>query len=101
MLTQLVQLAVAVNSHVAAAELGTVLPDYRASFDAAAQVGLLSRELADALKPAVGLRNVLVHEYLDVDLAVVAAALPSARRDFLAYVQSAAGWLADRQASSG
>lgn len=57
---------------------------------------LLDEGLAAALKPSVGLRNVVVHEYLDVDHAVVAAALPLARRDYGRYVRSVADWLAAR-----
>jgi uncharacterized protein YutE (UPF0331/DUF86 family) len=96
-LTQLVQLAVAVNSHVAAAILGTAVTDYRASFDAAAEARLIGDALATALKPSVGLRNVVVHEYLDIDLAVVADSLPAARRDYGDYVVSAARWLRERE----
>ena len=100
-LEQLVQLAVGINSHVAAAVLGQAVTDYRASFDAAATAGLISRGLATRLHPSTGLRNVVVHEYLDVDLAVLAGAVPAARQDYAAYIRSAADWLADRGSSSG
>jgi uncharacterized protein YutE (UPF0331/DUF86 family) len=95
-LVQLVQLAVAINSHAAAAITGEAVTDYRASFDAVARAGLIDAELCTALKPSVGLRNVVVHEYLDVDHAVVAAALTLARRDYARYVRSVADWLANR-----
>lgn len=95
-LTQLVQLAVAINSHVAATVSRRAVTDYRASFDAAVGAGLIDEGLSTALKPSVGLRNVLVHEYVDVDHAVVAAALPEARRDYGRYVQSVADWLGRR-----
>jgi uncharacterized protein YutE (UPF0331/DUF86 family) len=95
-LAQLVQLAVAVNSHVAAAVLQRAVTDYRSSFDAAAEAGIITTDLAASLKPSVGLRNVVVHEYLDVDVNVVAAAVPVARRDFGQYVRSVAEWLASR-----
>lgn len=95
-LVQLIQLAVAVNSHVVAAVLGRSVPDYRSSFSAAVQAGLIDADLAEALAPSVGLRNVLVHEYLDVDLDIVAGAVPQARRDFAAFVASASAWLAAR-----
>ena len=76
-LAQLVELAVAVNGHVAATELGEVSSDYRSSFTLAARAGLIQRGLADRLSPSVGLRNVLAHDYVAVDLGVVA--LPWAR----------------------
>jgi uncharacterized protein YutE (UPF0331/DUF86 family) len=78
-LTQLVEVAVSVNSHVAAAVLGRAPVDHRASFDLAAEAGLLPAPLAADLRDATGLRNVLVHQYLDVDLQVVAEAVPRAR----------------------
>ncbi|HZI98641.1 MAG TPA: HepT-like ribonuclease domain-containing protein [Actinomycetales bacterium] len=95
-LVQLVQLAVAINSHVAATINGVAVTDYRASFDAAVEAGVIDAELAAALKPSIGLRNVVVHEYLDVDHAVVAAALPRARRDYDRYLRSVADWLSSR-----
>lgn len=99
-LTQLVQLAVSVNSHVAAAEAGRSVTDYRASFDVMVEVGALTPGLAAQLKPSVGLRNIVVHEYVDVDLAVIAAAVPTARADYGRYVDELARWLADRAATS-
>lgn len=95
-LTQLVQLAVAINSHLAASLLGRAVPGYRESFDAAVDAGALPRELGDALKPSVGLRNVLVHEYLDVDESIVADAVPVALLDYARYVVELARWLAER-----
>jgi uncharacterized protein YutE (UPF0331/DUF86 family) len=41
-----------------------------------------------------GLRNVLTHEYVRVDLERVAAAVPEATRDFGAYVQQVARFIA-------
>ncbi len=95
-LTQLVQLAVAVNGHLTATVGGTPTTSYRESFDGAVTAGALPAELAQALKPSVGLRNVVVHAYLDVDEAVVAAAVPLAARDYRRYVDSVAGWLLER-----
>ncbi|MGH4000868.1 MAG: type VII toxin-antitoxin system HepT family RNase toxin [Pseudonocardiaceae bacterium] len=50
--------------------------------------GVVSRELADRLSKAVGFRNVLVHEYVDVDDRVVLARLenPFDLADFVAAV---------------
>lgn len=59
-----VDLAVDVNAHLAAAVLGRAPATGRESFSAAAEGGILSRELADLLAPAAGLRNVLVHRYV-------------------------------------
>ena len=95
-LTQLVDLAADINTH-AATSLGGLRPiEYRQSFDAAVTAGLIEQELADALKSSVGMRNVLIHEYVATDLEMVAAAVPLARRDYAAYVRSVATWLQAR-----
>lgn len=96
-LIQLVQLAVAVNSHVAASVVGTAVTDDATSFDAAVTAGLIDADLAAELKPSVGLRGIVVHEYVDVDLAMVAAAVPLAREHYAAYVTQVARWLVERR----
>lgn len=92
-LTQVVDLAVAVNGHLASARLGTGPSSYRDSFRLAARAGALPAELADRLLPSVGMRNVLTHEYATVDLEFVARAARTARADYRAYVTAVARWL--------
>lgn len=89
-LTQLVELAAAVNGHVAVARLGRGATTYRESFALAAEAGAVPRDLAGRLAPSAGLRNVLVHEYAAVDLALVAHGVQLARRDYRAYVREVA-----------
>jgi uncharacterized protein YutE (UPF0331/DUF86 family) len=97
-LTQLVELATSVNLHVTAAS-GRIPPsDYYSSFLEAAEVGLIEEDLAQRLAPSAGLRNVLVHEYLRIDVDRVAATVPRAVVDFDAYVRQAATHLAERRA---
>ncbi|MCB0899718.1 MAG: DUF86 domain-containing protein [Actinobacteria bacterium] len=91
-LTQLVEFAVSINSHVAASVPGT----YRESFIAAADAGFISAELAERLAPSAGLRNILTHEYVEVDLDLVAVAVQTATVDYRAYVGSVAQALQNR-----
>ena len=95
-LSQLVELAVSVNGHVGSTILLESPHDYRSSFDLAAKAGLIDGDLSRRLQPSVGLRNVLAHEYVEIDLDVVAAAVQGAQRDYGDYVRSASNWLADR-----
>lgn len=95
-LTQLVELAASVNSHVVTASTGRAPASYRSSFDDAERLGLLTQELAETLKPSVGMRNVLVHEYVAADFALVAQAVPFALESYGEYVRQVACWLADR-----
>jgi uncharacterized protein YutE (UPF0331/DUF86 family) len=95
-LTQAVDLVVAVCSHVVAAETRTVPTTYRDAVRAAADHGLIGTDLARSLVAAVGLRNILVHEYARADLSIVAAAVPVAQRDLADFVRQVASWLQRR-----
>ncbi len=57
-------------------------------------MGLITQDLAASLALAAGLRNVLVHDYLDTDLEIVASAIPLARVQFEEYRQQVGQWLA-------
>jgi uncharacterized protein YutE (UPF0331/DUF86 family) len=94
--SQLVDLAAGINAHVLAVETGAVPPDVRRSFAAVAATGLITPELAVALAPSAGLRNVLVHAYLDLDVQRLVAAVPLAAEEYGEYVRQVARWVADR-----
>jgi uncharacterized protein YutE (UPF0331/DUF86 family) len=94
-LTQLVDIAVGLNGLLARA-LGHRQPTgYRDSFELLGQIGVLPPDLARRLAPAAGMRNLLTHEYGSIDLDVVAAAVPLARRDFGEYVRTVRALLAN------
>lgn len=93
-LTQLVDLAVAINAHVAAATGDTVPGDYQATFDAAAHAGAIDEELAAQLRPSVGLRNVLIHAYEHTDVHVVAWAANDGVAHYEAYIRQVSGFAA-------
>lgn len=96
LLMRLVDRAVAINLHVSGALGGTTERDYRASFGAAAEVGVLPAELAEELADSAGMRNVLVHEYVRVDLEQVAAAIPRSVDGYERYVEIVAAFLLTR-----
>ena len=89
-LTQLVELATAINEHVVGARLQRVATSYRESFGLAEECGLIDKQLRDDLLPSVGMRNILVHEYLEIDLRKVTAAVPLALNCYRRYVQQVA-----------
>ena len=93
LLTRLVDLTVDINSHVAAAQLGRAPGEYRESFDLAVAAGLIDATLAEELKPAVGLRNIIIHEYARLDLQRVADAVPRAVDAAGHYVTAVAQYL--------
>ena len=88
--TQLVDLAVSVNQHLAAEHLGRAAQNYRESFDLAARTGAIPPELAASLGPSTGLRNILIHEYLDTDPEILAASVPKALSGYREYIRSIA-----------
>ena len=92
-LTQLVELAVGVNAHIVGSRTGEAPTDYRSSFRALGELRVIDEELAASLALAAGMRNLLVHAYGEIDLAVVATAAGSAKADFERYVASVAAWI--------
>ena len=94
--SQLVDLAAGINTHVLTTETGESPPDVRRSFTAVADTGLIDHDLADRLAPSAGLRNVLVHAYVDLDIERLVAAVPLAAEQYAEYVRQVAGWVADR-----
>lgn len=91
-----IQLAIQICIDIAAhliAELGPKMPaDYRGVFEVLRPEGL-DDELAQRLASAAGMRNVLVHGYLEVDDKVVWNALDRLDdlRQFAAFAQSQVG----------
>jgi uncharacterized protein YutE (UPF0331/DUF86 family) len=68
------------------AERGWTPPDTaRGSFQTLAAHGLLPADLASRLGMAAGLRNILVHEYAEVDLDVIAQVVRERLADLRAF----------------
>lgn len=96
-LTQLVDLAVSINNHIAVAQLGRAPSHYRESFGLAAQAGAIPEKLASELAPSVGLRNVLTHEYVEVELEIVARSIRLALDGYRRYLNEIARFLSERR----
>jgi uncharacterized protein YutE (UPF0331/DUF86 family) len=86
-LTQLVDIAVGLNALLLRGYGHRRPSSYRESFTRMAEVGIVPVELATRLGLAAGMRNILTHEYGQIDLDLVAATVPAARQDFGAYVR--------------
>jgi uncharacterized protein YutE (UPF0331/DUF86 family) len=81
-----IQAALDVASHVVSDDrLGEPITN-RALFDLLERGGWVDRALADRLANMAGFRNILVHGYADVDLAVVEDVLTNHLGDLDAYV---------------
>lgn len=60
-------------------------------------IGLLDVDTVTELVLAVGMRNILVHAYLTVDLDLVARAAQASPRLYSTFLRSVAQWLKGRQ----
>jgi uncharacterized protein YutE (UPF0331/DUF86 family) len=69
------QCAIDIALHILADDTDRTPEDYGSAFRELTVVGVLGHDLADRLRLAAGLRNILVHAYLDVDPARVWAHL--------------------------
>lgn len=93
LLQEVVDAAVDVNLHMLRT-LDVELPgDYYTSFIEMGRHGVLTLELAERLVPAAGLRNRLVHEYDDIDDAIVLSAVRVASQDLGEFVTAIDGYL--------
>jgi len=78
------QNALDIATHIAAAS-GRDVADYATAIDTLADLGILPREFAARFRGIAGFRNVIVHGYLDLDLAIVHRLLHAGLDDFVAF----------------
>lgn len=95
LLQTVVDLAVGVNVHLVTAASGRAPGSGADSFVDAAEAGVIGTDLARDLRGSVGLRNVLVHQYVDIDLDVVATSVDMALDRYPRYITTVAAWVTD------
>lgn len=74
-----------IAGHLAVTGGHTVPDQYRASILSLGETGALPREFANRIAPMAGLRNILVHEYVEVDVTVLKAILDEQLNDFVEF----------------
>ncbi|GMV42641.1 MAG: hypothetical protein AMXMBFR64_43570 [Myxococcales bacterium] len=94
MLEIAVQATIDVASHLVAAEAWPTPETYAQAFAVLEVRGVLPAELAKNLRRAVGLRNALAHDYLDIDVARMLASLPADIADLRAFCAAVTAWVA-------
>lgn len=62
-----IQAAIDIAVHIVADDSALTPEDYGSSFLILARMGVVEENLAERLRSAAGLRNILVHAYLDID----------------------------------
>lgn len=69
---------------------------YRDTFLRLADYGVYPREFAEGIAPSAGLRNLLVHEYNQIDHRIVHASIRTALGQYTAYVEYVERFVEDR-----
>jgi len=82
-----IQACIDVANHILAADFEQRPDTYQDVVRLLGEVGVLPDEFAAAFAAAAGLRNILVHAYLDVDLDLVYDMLQGSLDDFVTYSQ--------------
>lgn len=85
-----------IGSHVVAAEQLGSPESYREVIELLGQGGILPQEFVTRVVPMPGFRNILVHEYLAVDLAVVWETLQTGPAEFREFTRHVAAYLKNR-----
>jgi len=83
-----------VADHILAEHFGQKPETYEALLEDLCGAGVISQALYASLRGAGELRNVLVHEYVRIDLEHVLEALRKAPEQFSAFAQEVSSWLA-------
>ncbi|KYC39553.1 hypothetical protein WA1_32040 [Scytonema hofmannii PCC 7110] len=63
------------------------------SFSEAGQKGIITQNLADELAQSVGMRNILVYLYEDINSRIVFSVIPKALEQYRLYVQQVTAYL--------
>jgi uncharacterized protein YutE (UPF0331/DUF86 family) len=77
-----IQVVLDICNHIVADDRLGAVEEYRDAIRLLGQSGYLSSDLAQRLIPMAGLRNILVHDYLDVDRRRLYALLQNNLADF-------------------
>jgi len=87
LLELLVMTASDIIFHLISAKEEPIPSSYKAAFLRAGEMGIISVELSKSLALSAGLRNILVHEYEEIDHDLVHKSIPIAIRDFTAFIK--------------
>ncbi len=95
---RMVQRAIDVNEHLISTlstgdEARTTRITYRETFLRLADLGVYDGDFAQGIARSAGLRNILVHEYNDIDHRILHQAIPGALEQYHAYVNAVRAFL--------
>lgn len=77
-----IQAVLGIASHISAASTETVPDQYRTGILLLADLGVMPHAFAERIAPMAGLRNILVHEYMTVDVEQLHSLIADRLKDF-------------------
>ncbi len=92
-LSRAIQLSVDIAAHCLSNQPVAPPNTMGETFDRLAEAGLIERSLANNLKRSVGFRNIAVHNYTTLDMAIVHSLATEHLQDFRAFGKVVAGIL--------
>ena len=87
-----IQLVLDIGNHILAGA-GKPAQDYSMIFDKLAQIDVIPAEFAESVKSMAGLRNILVHEYTEVDMEQLSNLLNNRLGDFSKFASYVTNYL--------
>ena len=97
----IVESASDINTYLLVQLHQTTPATYIESFIKAGSKGIISKKLAAELAKSAGMRNILVHQYKDIDHEIVFAAIPEAVEQYQFYIQQITAYLNSLEADNG
>ena len=71
------------------------------AFTEAGNKGIITENLAGELAQSVGMRNILVHQYKDIDNRIVFSAIPIALEQYRLYVEQVTAYIKPLKVEDG
>jgi len=97
LLQLIVDQAVEINSHLLV-ESGLPSPvDYKTSFLHLVRIKVLPVDLTESISDSAGLRNLLVHEYAEVEAERVFSSIPQAMKEYTSYCKCVLKFLSKKK----
>ena len=72
--------------HILSVQGEPVPISYRTAFLRAGEIGIISKYLSENLALSAGLRNILVHEYEEIDYKILYKSIPIAIKDYTSFM---------------
>ena len=89
----IVECAIDINNHIVVESEKKPPEDYRSSFSGVSRLGVITQDLLDKIKGSASLRNILVHDYMDIDDDIVYQSIPQTVSSYHEYMRQVFAFL--------